>query len=732
MDETETLRAVPPTVSAGGDQHGFIELVMDLSSRFAGAGHGQVNTQIRHALRRIVDFFDADRCTLYRVRRCEGKAIIHERIEKRSKKTIPQLLDAQALFPWLFEEVAIRHKTVHIPSIDDLPTEAALDRENLRSWGVRSALFIPLSLRNSADLVLTLSSSRDHPDWPAGLVSQLRLLSETLASVLRRKELEEESEASLRFEHLITCTSARLASAEPEQIPSHIELALQEVLDYTQNDQAGFFTVFEDTGQVYLTHLKHVSGISPGSKKIQYTEMFPWLYQTLVRRQETFSFSTLDELPPEAAIDCHQLESHGTRSALYIPYIEGGVVRYIFAMVSNTRELHWPPKLVERMQALGGVFVNALARQHVAEAMRRSESGLRDAQRIASLGNWERDVLTDQVWTSAQTDLILGSRVTTHDAFMDSIHPDDRENLGRTIETGIAQPGTRYRIEHRICRPDGEERVVENHFEIIRSGSEDSPRVFGTIQDITARRRSEQELEALRAQQWHAARLTQIAVLISSLAHELCQPLTAILSNAQAALRLIGQGRLERDEAIAILEDIVADDKRAGQVIESLRVMLRRRTSERQIIDSAQMARDVIALLRSEFIKQDVLVESDLVAGSRIMGDRVQLQQVLINLVMNGMEAMHDQPPDRRRLFLKVSGNGQDGTVFSVTDSGTGLRKEDVQKVFEAFWTTKQNGMGMGLAICHSIIEAHGGHLWVENNAGHGATFHFSLPDVKL
>ena len=219
-------------------------------------------------------------------------------------------------------------------------------------------------------------------------------------------------------------------------------------------------------------------------------------------------------------------------------------------------------------------------------------------------------------------------------------------------------------------------------------------------------------------------------MLISSLAHELCQPLTAILSNAQAALRLIRGDGLQTDEAISILEDIVADDKRAGQVIESLRVMLRRRTTERQIIDSAQITSDLMTLLHSEYIKQNVQVEVDLGAGCHIMGDRVQLQQVLINLVMNGMEAMRDQPTGQRRLFLKVSRSEQGRVVFSVTDVGTGLKPEDLHRIFDAFWTTKQNGIGMGLAICHSIIEAHGGKIWAENNTGPGATFHFSLPAV--
>lgn len=708
----------------------FIELVIDLSSRLAGSENVQVGVEVRDALRRIVEFFDADRGILYQVLRDEGKVFVSERVERGVERTLPSFLDARGQFPWLFDQILVKHKTVSIPSLDELPVEAAQDREGLLSWESRSALFIPLSQWHPGDLILGLSCKREYPDWPAGLVSQLRLLGETLASVLRRQDLEKEREEALQFELLMTLTSSQLASARSDQIGTCIENALQGVLDFTKNDQAGFLTIFEDTGQAYLSHLRFVGGISPAPKQIEYAATCPWLYETIVKRQQVYFFNTLDDLPPEAAKDREHVERVGRRSGLFIPYMGEKGVSYIFAVVSDTREQRWSLPLIERLKALGGVFVNALARQGVVDAMRRSESGLLEAQRIANLGSWEWDVLTGRVWTSSQTDSILGSRVATYEAFMASIHPDDRQDVLRTIEAGLRQPGIKFRVEHRICQPDGEERITENHFEITRSATDDAPRVFGTIQDITERRRSELELETLRSQQWHGARLTQIAVLISSLAHELCQPLTAILSNAQAGLRLMKLGSLNADETVAILEDIVADDKRAGQVIESLRAMLRRRTTERENIDCAQMTGDVMTLLRGEFISQGVLVEAELAADCHVTGDRVQLQQVLINLVMNGMEAMRHLPAEKRHLLLKVSCHEQGPAIFSVTDVGTGLKEEHLKKVFDPFWTTKPNGIGMGLVICRSIIEAHGGKIWVKNNAGPGTTFYFSIPAV--
>ncbi len=403
-------------------------------------------------------------------------------------------------------------------------------------------------------------------------------------------------------------------------------------------------------------------------------------------------------------------------------------MRHVFAVISNTGEIRWSPVLVERIQALGGVFVSALARKSVFDALRRSEEGLREAQRIAGLGSWEWDVQTDAVWTSPQTDLILGSKARSFKTFMERVPEDERAVLTQALEACLSGTPARQRIHHRILGAGGEERFVENHFERVAGGPASGPRVFGTLQDITLRRRDELELESLRAQRWHADRVAQIAVMTSSLAHELSQPLTAILSNAQAGLRMLRAGALPTEEGEAILEDIVADDKRAAQVIESLRAMLRRRPTERQRVEIAQLVRDVMGLMHSELVMNDVRFELDLLAEGCIEVDRAQIQQVLINLIMNGIEAMHELPPGGRLLSLTVTRDEARGVKFSVTDVGHGLEVLDPGKVFQPFWTTKTTGIGMGLAICRSIVEAQGGRIWGENNAGPGATFSFTLP----
>ncbi len=247
-------------------------------------------------------------------------------------------------------------------------------------------------------------------------------------------------------------------------------------------------------------------------------------------------------------------------------------------------------------------------------------------------------------------------------------------------------------------------------------------------EDVTLRKNSEIELQNLRTQHWHSERVTRTGVLIASLAHELSQPLTAILSNAQAGLRFLARDEPDLREIGEILRDIASDDKRAGEIIESLRVMLRRQQSERKPIDLAVLAAEVAVLLRSELVATQVDLESDCAAGCLALVDRAQVQQVLLNLMMNGMDAMVSRPPGRRRLRIGVRGGPQGEVHISVSDSGVGITQEKFKQVFDGFWTTKASGTGLGLAISRSIVESHGGRIWVDSREGEGATFFVSLP----
>jgi two-component system sensor kinase FixL len=222
-----------------------------------------------------------------------------------------------------------------------------------------------------------------------------------------------------------------------------------------------------------------------------------------------------------------------------------------------------------------------------------------------------------------------------------------------------------------------------------------------------------------------------VGVLSASLAHELNQPLSAILTNAQAALRFLAMEAPDLEEIRTILEDIVQDDKRAGMVVSSLRAMLRRRGTQRESVRLADALHEVLGLLHTELLDRRVKVSTNADPDLVVLGDRTQLQQVMINLLMNAIEAVRDGPEEKRRIELTMLPVGRAQAQVAVRDHGAGISPEQQERMFEAFWTTKDTGMGIGLAISRSIVETHGGQLWYRNHPEGGATFHFTVPLVQ-
>jgi PAS domain S-box-containing protein len=254
--------------------------------------------------------------------------------------------------------------------------------------------------------------------------------------------------------------------------------------------------------------------------------------------------------------------------------------------------------------------------------------------------------------------------------------------------------------------------------------------VFAVITDITERKRAEAEAFQTRSQLLRLDRLSRMGELTASLAHELNQPLAAILSNAQAGLRFLQSAKIDLDEIREILQDITQDDQRAGNVIRSLRSMVKREEVERNPVILNNVVNDVIQMLHTESIFRNVHVETEL-DGSLppIMGDKVQLQQVVLNLTLNAADAMSDNPPEHRQILLGT-GVKDDRVRVAVRDFGPGIDKGNLERIFEPFFSTKGAGLGMGLAVCRTIVEAHGGRIWAENNSDRGATLFFELPVV--
>ncbi|MCH7774030.1 MAG: PAS domain-containing protein [Bacteroidetes bacterium] len=317
----------------------------------------------------------------------------------------------------------------------------------------------------------------------------------------------------------------------------------------------------------------------------------------------------------------------------------------------------------------------------------------------------------------------------TYESFLDRIHPNDRSFVEEAVNRVLADPETGYNIQHRIIRPDGTERIVHERGEV-KLGEDGKPaRMTGTMQDLTEFKNIEAETSQLRDELAHLNRLGIIGNMASAIAHEINQPLAAILSNSQAALRLLNINPPDLNEVREALTDIADADKRAGEVIRRIRTMVKKEGFHRELYNINTLIGEVIDLVQSEVVIQNISLTTNLeprVPG--IYGDKIQMQQVILNLIMNALDAVKNQPIDARHIVITTSVEDKEGLEVRVTDSGPGVEEDNIENIFDAFYTTKTQGMGLGLSVCHSIIENHGGRIWVENCSGGGAKFSFRLP----
>ncbi len=315
-----------------------------------------------------------------------------------------------------------------------------------------------------------------------------------------------------------------------------------------------------------------------------------------------------------------------------------------------------------------------------------------------------------------------------------AVYPDDKSSFLAGFQAAAGQrrdPGN-FDAEFRIFRSDGQVRWLRAHGRIESAGKgphRRPQRANGIIQDITARKQSEQEVAQQRSELAYLYRISTLDELAVSLAHELSQPLAAILSNAQAAQHLITHGRAEINEVREILADIVTDGKRAGEVIRHLRALLKRGEVQHRPLNANEVVQEVLRLVHNDLSNQGIAAQTTLARDLPVFhGDSVQLQQVLLNLVTNACDSMAGVPPHDRLLTICTGLTEDKYLRISIADRGAGIAPEKLEQVFEPFYTTKPNGVGLGLAVCRTIVSAHGGKLWATNNPDRGATFHLTFP----
>jgi PAS domain S-box-containing protein len=366
------------------------------------------------------------------------------------------------------------------------------------------------------------------------------------------------------------------------------------------------------------------------------------------------------------------------------------------------------------------------------EKLQRSEAYLAEAQRLTHTGSWAWRVAgRDAVHLSEEWYRIYGfdpeNGPPALEERLQRIHPEDRARWQGALDRAIAEKSD-YEVEFRILLPDGSVKHIHTVGHPVLNASGDLTQFVGSSTDITQRKLAEEALRQARADLAHVSRMTTMGELTASLAHEVNQPIAAAVTDANTCVRWLTRDQPDLEEAREAASRIVQDAKRATEIVSRIRLLFKKGTPEQELVDVNEVIREMIVLLRNEATRHSISIRTELAADiPPVIGDRVQLQQVMMNLIMNSIDAMNDVAGPRE-LAIKSQRAKNEQLMVSVSDTGIGLPAQQVDQIFNAFFTTKPHGTGMGLRISRSIVEAHGGRLWAANNSPRGASFYFALP----
>lgn len=543
------------------------------------------------------------------------------------------------------------------------------------------------------------------------------------------ESLQTQLEERLEFESLLLELSARFVSLSSESLDDVIEDTQRRICLALSLDRSTLFQFNEAENTVLTTHSWAREGMEP-APLIRVDILYPYALQCVLSGN-IFQFTTLDDLPDEAVVDKQNLPLVGLKSNITFPLMVGGTFIGAIAFDTLQAERTWPSHLVSRFRLISEIIANALARRRTENALRESEERLELATSAAGVGLWSMDQTTRQLWLSPDMYKLfpLPEGTGTAEQFYEIIHPEDRVLFQQLIPQALKDQRP-FRIDFRTMWPDGSIRWISSRgrlrFDPIRRRSY----LMGSCTDVTDRKNAEMESRRHSRELAHMNRVSSMGELATSLAHELNQPLGAILRNAESAELLLMSENPDLEELRAIVTDIRHDDERAGNVIDRLRILLKRHDIDLRPTDFALLVQECIVLLQSEAQDRRVRLAVDIGANlPLVQADAVHLQQVLINLVMNSMDAMSDEIRHyNRHVTIWARSLEQDSLVeVNVSDTGPGIFQQPITDIFEPFFTTKPSGMGMGLPISKTIIEAHGGKIWARNNKEGGATLTFTL-----
>ena len=587
----------------------FERLLSDLSKRFIGLPPQGIDAAIQDGLARIVSALGIDRSTLSRVSPLSGRIEVTHSFAVDGVEPVPRALSAREATPWVLE-MALANKPIVFTRLDDLPPEAALDRETYRSIGLKSHVTMPIVVGGQLHGGLSFGCVREERIWPDALLIRMRLLAEVFGSALARKRAQEELDNAIGFERLASGILASLVLAEPGEENLAIGIGLRQIGQFMGAEQVALWRRVVGEARFGGTQQWHAEGFAP-PLGLGDTPVLAWVGDR-VAAGCIVRLGRIADLPREAEADRAALAAAGVRSLLVLPISVSGRISGALSIASMQCPNEWPDVLTPGVSLLAEVFGSLQAREAA-----------------------------------------------------------ERLKLAAEVEAAH----WRERLAHLV-------RV-------------------------------------------HTAGEMSVA-----LAHEITQPLGAIENYALAARRRASEPAPDLARVMDLLDKVVGQATRAGDVVTRMRSMAQRHELDPKPIDIEQAIAECIGMVKMDCELRDIRIRSAAAKGLPVVVvDEIHLQQVVLNLLRNAMEAIAlPGAGSAREIGIAIAPNERGEVQVEVGDSGAGIAEGDLERVFESFYSTKSSGLGVGLAICRKLIEAHGGTLWASHNPGGGALFRFTLP----
>jgi len=559
----------------------------------------------------------------------------------------------------------------------------------------------------------------------------------SISDVNARKQAEADIVNRLFFEKMISELSTEFINFSTDETDMKISFALSRIGTFMNVDRCYLFRFNWEKSKFRISNLWEGEGVQKDEivRGAIVKDVFPWLYQNLLIGKDIV-ISDVEELSDQEEVRkeyeyCRQI---GIQSFIILPIQVSDAPLCAIGVDSIRTKWRWTNNTINRLRLLGEVFAKAILVTHAEQKLKARERAYRIVADFTH--DWEYWQNSDGTinYVSPSCERISGYSpqefMDKPSLLMDIIVPEDKKSWGAhscNVPKQLKSMGTKFRIQRR----DGNIRWIEHVCKSVFDEQGNEQGFRASNRDITKRQQYKIETGKLRSELAHMDRVVTIGTLTSALAHEINQPLTAMRSYAQAALRFLDADQPDYDNVRKGLQGIVADNKRASSVINRLRTLVKKKESYDEFFDLNSIIKDVATLINSEIISRNAAIELNLHPDIPAPhGDTVQIQQVIINLLMNALDAMDDLPTEARHITVSTNNEKAGGIIVSVFNSGEGIDPDKIEAIFETFYTTKTKGMGLGLAICRSIIKNHGGKLMAENNPDRGVTFSFTLPII--